>query len=350
MKSEKRGSECLNIGVALMIFATSLSGCEKESKGDQALLQEDNNMLNERTGGETGLAGANRFPHELAEIPNEYRNEATNQGVLRDLNYKTYESISYKQKRRILKKHAVVYLPYGYVEETKYDVFYLMHGGWSNETTYLGTPDDPSEFKNILDNAISQGIIRPMIVVCPTYNNTSPPDSGDYSLAIQLTRNYHNELVNDLIPAVEGKYSTYASDTSTAGLMASRDHRAFCGFSMGSVATWMTFENCLDCFRYFMPSSGSSNASGGYLASIVTKSGHDWDDFFIFAASGTADFAYGSFKRQIESMAGTGDGIFRYGDNETEANLWFLEKEGGTHGRSDALEYFYNGLCWIWNK
>ncbi len=189
-----------------------------------------------------------------------------------------------------------------------------------------------------------------MIIVCPTYNNTSPSDSGDYNLAIELTRNYHNELVNDLIPAVEGEYSPYAGATTTEDLKASRDHRAFCGFSMGSVATWRTFENCLDYFRYFFPSSGSSTANGGYLASVVTESGHDWDDFFIFAASGTADFAYASFKRQIESMAAQSDGVFRYGDNEAKANLWFLEKEGGTHGRSDALLYFYNALCWIWTE
>ena len=54
---------------------------------------------------------------------------------------------------------------------------------------------------------MADGKIQPMIVVCPTYNNESQEDSSDYSLAIQLTDNYHNELVNDLIPAVEGTYS-----------------------------------------------------------------------------------------------------------------------------------------------
>ena len=89
---------------------------------------------------------------------------------------------------------------------------------------------------------MADGKIEPMIVVCPTYNNESEEDSADYSLALQLTENYHNELVNDLIPAVEGTYSTYAEETSPEGLRASRDHWAFCGFSMGSVATWRTFE------------------------------------------------------------------------------------------------------------
>ena len=26
----------------------------------------------------------------------------------------------------------------------------------------------------------------------------------------------------------------------------------------------------------------------------------------------------------------------------------FLEQEGGTHSGEYAMEYFYNGLCWIW--
>lgn len=76
-----------------------------------------------------------------------------------------------------------------------------------------------------------------MIVVCPTYNNESDTESSDYSLALELTDNYHNELINDLIPAVESTYSTYAADTTPDGLRESRDHRAFCGFSMGSVTT-----------------------------------------------------------------------------------------------------------------
>ena len=195
---------------------------------------------------------------------------------------------------------------------------------------------------------MADGKIEPMIVVCPTYNNESEEDSADYSLALQLTENYHNELVNDLIPAVEGTYSTYAEETSPEGLRASRDHRAFCGFSMGSVATWRTFEYCLDYFRYFMPSSGSLTNDGEVMASMVQDSGHDWDDFFIFAASGTDDFAYSSFKNQIEAMAGENSGTFRYADNEGEGNLYFLEQEGGTHNGEYAMEYFYNGLCWIW--
>ena len=269
-------------------------------------------------------------------------------GTFVELEYDTYESMTYEEQETVLHKRAIVYLPYGYSEDAQYNIFYLMHGGWSDETTYLGTPEHPNVFKNILDNGIAEGKILPMIVVCPTYNNESDTDSSDYSLALELTDNYHNELINDLIPAMESTYSTYAADTTPDGLRESRDHRAFCGFSMGSVTTWRTFQYCLDYFRYFMPSSGSLTTDGDYMASIVRDSGHDWDNFFIFAASGTDDFAYSSFKAQIEAMADVSDGTFRFADNEREGNLYFLEQEGGVHNGDYAMEYFYNGLCWIW--
>lgn len=289
----------------------------------------------------------NRFPTSLAAIPDSYLSEAEQQGTLQDLYYNTYESFSYDEKSQKLQKHAVVYLPYGYDESKKYPVFYLMHGGWSNEYTYLGSPDEPQGMKHILDHGIANGEIQPMIVVCPTYNNTSPEDSGDYSLALRLTDNYHNELINDLIPAVEGKYSTYAEDTTPEAIAASRDYRAFCGFSMGSMATWRIFEHSLDYFRYFMPSSGGPAASTETYESVVKDSGHEWDDFFIFAASGTNDFAYSGFKNGIDAMRESDSGIFRFADNEAEGNLYYLESDGD-HSGYYAMLYFYNGLRWIW--
>ena len=219
--------------------------------------------------GNTGVAENEKIPKKLQEIPADYYTEADWQGSLVELNYETYESRTYEQKSRKLNKRAIVYLPYGYSENERYNVFYLMHGGWSNETTWLGTPERPGTFKNVIDHAVSDGKMKPFIIVCPTYNNESPSDSGDYTLAYgTLTVNYHNELMNDLIPAVEGTYSTYADNVTPEGIKASRDHRAFGGFSMGSVATWHTFLNCLDAFRYFMPSSGAIDSTGNRLDSF----------------------------------------------------------------------------------
>lgn len=290
-----------------------------------------------------------RIPDKLVQIPQEYKEKALQQGTLEQLDYKTYESMTYEQKSKELNKTAYVYLPYDYSEDKEYNIFYLMHGGWCNETTLLGTPGHETEFKNIIDHAIQDGKMEPFIIVCPTYNNESRQDSADYSLALILTDNYHNELVNDLIPAVEGKYNTYAEEISLEGIKASRDHRGFGGFSMGSVTTWRTFEYCLDYFRYFMPMSGNLTSDGSFMADIVKKSGYEWNDFFIIAASGTDDFAYSAFKQQIENMEAESSNTFRMADNEQDGNLSFRVEEGGTHNREYANQYTYNGFLWIWN-
>ncbi len=289
------------------------------------------------------------IPDALEQISDEYKKPAQVQGRIERLDYKTYESFSYAEKSKQLDKTAYVYLPADYDKGQQYNIFYLMHGGWSNETTWLGTPEHPTEFKNILDHAIADGKIQPLIIVCPTYNNTSGEDSADYSLALQLTDQYHQELAGDLIPAVESKYSTFAEDTTEDGIKKSRDHRGFGGFSMGSVTTWHTFQYCLDYFRYFMPMSGNLSTDGEYMADMVRKSGHDAGDFFIYAMSGTDDFAYSAFKSQIEAMAAVSDRTFVMADNEKDGNLAFREQEGGVHDGNYASQYTYNGFMWFWN-
>lgn len=224
-----------------------MNGADAEVPDENAAVSEPETTLSEQGGAsdmEQGEATAH-IPDVPYQIPADYYAAASKQGTLERLEYTTYESFSYEERTRQLTKTAYVYLPYGYSEDRQYNVFYLMHGGWANETTYLGTPENPNVFKNVADHAIQDGRMEPVIIVCPTYNNENPNDSDDYGLALRLTDNYHNELLNDLIPAVEGKYSTYAAGTSPEELERSRDHRAFCGFSMGSVTTWHTFEYCL---------------------------------------------------------------------------------------------------------
>lgn len=327
--------------LAMILSLCALVGCTNNSNNQGGTIPDL------PSGG--GNTGAATIPAELAEIPSEYNSVADEQGTLIELWYDTYESFSYAEQSRPLEKRAIVYLPYGYSENSRYNVMYMMHGGWSNETGTLGTPDNPSAFKNVMDNAISDGIFAPLIIVCPTYNNTNEngQDSDNYSLALQLTRNYHNELVNDLIPAVEGAYSTYAESTQAADLIASRDHRAFMGFSMGSVTTWRTFEYCLDYFRYFFPSSGAITSSGDYMDNVVAQSGYDKGDFFIWGMSGTNDFAYSGFTSQMNAMFNAE--YFTQANNEKDGNIAYTVKEGYSHNGRAQTEYFYNALSWVWS-
>ena len=330
--------------LVLTMIMLCVSACGKTDNKEQSSVNNTSNISNTQSANLSGTV-----PDELEYIPDGYENPATQQGTLNKLTYDTWEAFSYEQKSNKITKEAWVYLPYGYTDEEEYNVFYLSHGGWSNETTLMGTDDNPKSFKNVIDNAIQDGNIKPLIIVLPTYNNTSENDSGDYSLAIQLTNQFHNELVNDLIPAVESKYSTYAKDTTPQGLKESRDHRGFGGFSMGSVNTWNTFRYCLDYFRYFMPMSGSYTTDGEYMADLVRQQGYSSQDFFIFAASGTDDFAYSAFKAQIMAMANNSGGMFKLAKNESEGNMSFLEREGYKHDAKATDEYTYNGLRFFWN-
>lgn len=354
---KRRMSRILALTLAVLCTACSGRQTETEYRDSTVISAETENadtVKEETTGSEEDVVpmnkqtGSGQIPEELEQIPEEYFGAASEQGTVERLEYQTWESMSYEAQTTQLTKTAYVYLPYGYSGEQQYNVLYLMHGGWSNEETYLGTPENPHELKNVLDHAIQDGRMTPVIVVCPTYNNTSPEDSADYGLALRLTDNYHNELMNDLIPAVEGKYRTYAEGTSWQELTESRSHRAFAGFSMGSVTTWHAFQYCMDYFRYFLPSSGNLTSDGAYMELLVTEAGYGSEDFFIYAMSGTEDFAYAAFTNQIQAMINAPGGIFVDADNERAGNLAYRVQKGNAHDGNAVLQYIYNGLIWLW--
>lgn len=289
------------------------------------------------------------IPAELEHIPRSYHTPAKHAGTLERITYRTYDSFNYGIAGHELEKVAWVYVPYGYDSNSRYDVLYLSHGGWSNETTQMGTPRNPSTLKLAVDHAIEGGLIRPLIMVMPTYNNLSPKDSGDYELALRLTTNFHNELANDLVPAVELKYATYAQDVTPEGLAASRDHRAFGGFSMGSVNTWHTFEYCLAYFGMFMPMSGGAGWSGTQMARAVHRQGFGPEDFFIFGMSGTKDFAYSGFRSQVLRLPAEAPETFILADNRGGGNVAFRSRAGYQHDGRACTEYTYNGMRFFFN-
>ena len=92
------------------------------------------------------------IPAELATIPDSYHRPAEHQGTLEKLTYDTWESFTYDQHSQRLTKEAWVYLPFGYSDDQQYNVFYISHGGWSDETTLMGTDQNPTYFKHVMEN------------------------------------------------------------------------------------------------------------------------------------------------------------------------------------------------------
>ena len=225
-----------------------------------------------------------------------------------------------------------VYLPYGYDENKQYNVFYFMHGMWDDENSLLYK--DNGEMQRVFDNMIQNGDIEPMIVVTPTFNKTDP-------------EHVWKEVRESVIPFIEGKYATYAKSTSTEDLRASRMHRAYGGFSMGSVSTWAVFENCVDIVGFFLPMSGAHHwgtgtADAGALARAVDKAGLKKDEYFIMSETGTSDFAYPVLGPQIEDMKKNDH--FVYTSDFSKGNLWFILANGGEHNWYYVRQYLYNGL------
>lgn len=269
-----------------------------------------------------------------------------NPGHLEILRYQSRESEHYDENGKVLEKRAIVYVPAGIEENQPLNVFFLMHGGWSDETTILGTPGAESSFKNTLDLMMEQQKMQPALIVCPTYNNLSDRDSWDYSLALRLTKNYWKELKNDLMPAVVKAYPTFSQDGSLESLQKARDHFGFGGFSMGSVCTWRVFENALDVVSAFLPSSGSVGQNGTELAEQVQKQNMQPDDFFILGMTGSEDFAASGFLAQLESMAEQKD-MFIESQSGLEGNLTWRVAQGNEHDQNAMFSYFANGLQWF---
>jgi len=170
------------------------------------------------------------------------------------------------------KKYLNVYLPYGYDENgtERYPVIYFYHGRGCNPDTLIGN----EATKNAFDHMISSGIVRPFILVTPTYYYGR---GTNYD-----SEKFVQEFRQEIMPLVEGTYRTYAETADEAGFQASRDYRAISGFSMGSMVTWSLFGSMLDVSAYFLPFSGAS-------ADLETMHGildHYDGNFFIYMASG----------------------------------------------------------------
>lgn len=289
--------------------------------------------------------GAVREISGVQKMPDSYTEKASYKGKLVELSYKMHMADG---SGRTVAKKAMVYLPYNYSEGTKYDVFYLMHGYGGTYETFLGSKVSPRTFKRVLDNMIANGKIKPLIVVTPEYTE-------EYADYYSIIEGEGTEIVKDLMPLIESKYSTYAASTSSKGLVRSRAHRAVGGFSMGGCATWYTLKNYSKYFQYYMPMSMPMYYSdGGYVeASSVACAKEIYDGasatlkknmkIDIFAASGGSDFMNKATKEQAVDLCEY-DGFTSTKTTFKDGNVMFFTWKGHKHSFRESYPYLYNGL------
>lgn len=225
-----------------------------------------------------------------------------------------------------------VYLPYGYDANKQYNIFYLMHGGGENENTIFS---NDVKLGQMLDHMIMNGELEPMIVVTPTFNKCQ-------------AQTFYKEFRESVVPFVEGKYSTSAKSTSAADIAASRMHRAYGGFSMGSCSTWAVVINCMDIVGYFMPLSGDNwAASDAYgkaktVADTIDRLGLKQNQYFIFCATGSDDIAYPNMTPQVNEMKKMSQ--FIYTSDFSKGNFYYLVAQGKTHWWGFVRHYIYDAL------
>lgn len=289
----------------------------------------------------------------LTPVPETYLKPTVNCGTVVRIDYKT-DSNSGENKK--ISKYAYVYLPYGYDESKKYDVLYCLHGGGGEIEVYFGTDEQPADIKLTLDSMIANGDIPPVIAVSPTYYSNR--QDHDFSMAVSEIEHFcKKELICDLIPAVEGTYSTYAEGVDKESLKASRNHRAYTGYSMGALSTWYAFINCLDYFRCFMPMSGdcwingesNAQAAAELLENTFKNSGYQKQDFFIYAVTGDKDIAYERMRAQLEAMKSCPSFQF-VTEASQEGNICFDVEPEAVHDYIYMPLYFYNGLPAFWKN
>jgi len=156
------------------------------------------------------------------------------------------ELIEYESKTVGTTRKANVYTPPGYSTDTRYPVLYLLHGIGGDETEWVRFANPAALF----DNLIADGKAVPMIVVMP--NGRAQPNDraeGNVMASAPAFAVFEKDLLNDLIPAIEAKYSVDPR----------RESRAIAGLSMGGGQSFNFGLGNLDTFAWIGPFSAAPN-------------------------------------------------------------------------------------------
>lgn len=324
---------------ALLVLSLMLTACaartSERKASDETTPMADDHREEMVTIQQTGVTAA---------VPASYFDAPTRQGTVVRIEY---ESKDYAGSGAVVTKPANVYLPYGYDEsdeETRYNIFYFMHG-WTGDADEFFTIGD-GMIRKMLDHMIENGDIPPMIFVAATFDAENAAQS--FGRSVSQLRQFHRDFANDLMPAVEGRFHTYARSASREDLTASRDHRAFGGFSLGAVTTWMQFCYNYDYIRYFVPMSGACWYYGGYgdyqpaetcdfFERLIEENDLNERGYFIYACTGTRDAVLDQVEIQMREMLKRSD-VF------TPEHVVYYKKQGGVHDFNAVQEYVYNAL------
>lgn len=163
-----------------------------------------------------------------------------------DIPHGKLEMIEYESKTVGTTRKMQVYTPPGYSKDKAYPVLYLLHGIGGDETEWerFAHPDI------LLDNLIADGKAVPMIIVMPNGRAQKDDRAGPNAMATAPAfAAFEQDLLKDVIPAIESRYSVQAD----------REHRALAGLSMGGGQTLNFGLAHLDTFAWVGGFSSAPN-------------------------------------------------------------------------------------------
>ena len=301
------------------------------------------------------------FVYNTSDILDYKKEAAEQQGTVETLEYETpaYAVNAVLGTDYTITKSLNIYLPYGYDPAKEYNILYLMHGGGDDQDYWLTELSDRTHGKttrNVLDNMIQDGLCDPMIIVTPTFYSgvegvEITDDQCDAVIAELGEDNYTKiedlytwyfqyELRDQIIPLIESTYSTYAQgDVSEENLIATRDHRAYAGLSMGSMTSMHSIlMGNLDYISYIGSFSGAKTNLDLFTSTLQEKYAdypvNDW-----FNGEGTEDIAFEEhYKFYYDVLDAMPD---KFIDTENAAMVIL---DGSQHNYAAWIADLYNAL------
>ncbi len=213
------------------------------------------------------------------------------------------------------KKEMSIYTPYGYDRESQYDVLILIPGMDMSSNCYLNKEHHYESggtgcvcLKNLFDNAIAEGRIKPMIVANISYFGTTGSGSPVMSLD---ANNVAKELRYDILPYLAENYATYAADGSQEAISQQRDHFGVFGFSYSSTMIPRTIlPECMDLFSWFGASSVfCENITAGL--NQINRKISDYPVRFFYWGCGDEDAAHDQTIQMYDLFTSEAEGFER---------------------------------------
>ncbi|MCQ2522931.1 MAG: esterase family protein [Lachnospiraceae bacterium] len=252
--------------------------------------------------------------------------------------YGEYGHDTYFSKTCNMERAYSFLLPANYDENKKYPVMYLLHGIFGDENSFPS--DSNNKIKEIFGNLSSEGRTREWIVIMPNMFAKDKPEQapGFSAEGVWPYDNFINDLVNDLMPTVEERYS----------VLTGRDNTAIAGFSMGGRETLYISVSRPDLFSFacaIAPAPGVVPGKDNFMvhegtiseeAFVYPKEGDENELKLLIVCAGDHDSVVGKFPLSYHTIL----------EGNGSKHIWF-EVPGADHDNTAIKSGIYNFLIQI---